>query len=195
MRIYAILAHPKKDSFSGRMFYAAVKSFQEHGATVDVLDLYDHVDHIPFYIPSIKTATTELDRAKLDFFNENKERFMAADRLFIVYPVYWYAVPGILKCWLDLITNFAWEYKSGDHYAKPLHKIQRAFVINSASMSTWFRWLRTRNSASEMMKETFKFMGINQFRFYEIGGTSKFSAHDIEEYIQTVCQKSLWLIR
>jgi putative NADPH-quinone reductase len=117
---------------------------------------------------------------------------MAADRLFVVYPVYWYAVPGILKCWIDLITNFAWKFQGGNT-AKPLHTIKKALVVNSASMSNWHKWLFTRNSASEMLKETFKWWGIKGYDFYEIGNTSKLTPTKIDAHLAKIAKKSDWL--
>lgn len=186
-RVLAILAHPNKDSLNGRFFYSTVQHLQQQGITVDVLDLYQHADRIPFYI-----SQKQLDEN--DFFKENRELFMAADRLFIVYPVYWYAVPGILKCWIDLITNYAWKYQ-GDRYAKPLHKIEKALVVNTASMSNWAKWLYTRNSASEMLKETFKWMGIKNYDFYEVGSTSKLTTAKIDAHLAKIAKKSDWLVQ
>lgn len=183
--VYAILAHPNKDSLTGRLFYETVQHLKTQGVTVDVLDLYEHAGRIPFFI-----SPKQLEEN--DFFKENRQRFMAADRLFIVYPVYWYAVPGILKCWLDLITNFAWKYE-GKHHAKALHNIQKALVVNTASISNWRKWLCTRNSASEMLKESFKWMSIKSYDFYEIGNTSQLTTTKINTHLANIAKKSVWL--
>lgn len=187
VRIFAILAHPKKDSFSGRIFYSVVQYLQNQGAHVDVLDLYDRINDVPFY-----TSPQTLEQ--LPFYQENKERFMAADRIFIVYPIYWYAVPGILKCWLDIITNYAWKFESG-HHPRPLHKIKKALVVNSASMPNLYRWLFTANSGSAMLKESFKFLGIKDHTFYEIGSTNKLSQAKVDAHIAKIIQKSNALVK
>ncbi len=192
MRIYAIFAHPKKDSLNGRIFYDTVNHLRQQGATVDVLDLYDYVADMPFYAP--KNHETLQDIKQHAFFHDNKERFMAADRLFIVYPIYWFAVPGVLKCWLDSITNYAWQFNKGP-YALPLHSIKKALVVNSASMSNWFRWLRTRNSGTEMVKESLKFLGIRHYTFYEIGNTPSLTPAKINKHIAKICKKADWLIK
>jgi NAD(P)H dehydrogenase (quinone) len=191
MRIYAIIAHPKKEGLNRTLFNAAINHLKEQGATVDVLDLYERVHDVPFYVPP-KTMTPGADK-RFDFFYENKERYMAADRLFIVYPVYWYAVPGILKCWLDLITNFAWKFKTST-YALPLCTIKKTLVINTASMPNWYRWFCTRNSATEMMKQSFKFMGLKPYKFYEIGKADKLTEKDIAQHIVKVTSLADWLI-
>lgn len=196
MRVLAVLAHPKKDSLTGGIFYATVEHLTKQGAQVDVLDLYDRAQEIPFYVPTPATSWTTKDQglAQHPFYHENKERFMAADRLLIAYPVYWYAVPGIMKCWLDLITNYAWKFTKGP-YGIPLHPIKKALVVNSASMSNWFRWIRTRNSGSEMLKESFKFLGIPKYYFYEIGSTGSLTKHKVDEHIVKILNKADWLLQ
>ena len=185
IRVLAVLAHPKKDSHNGRFFYATVEHLKKQpNIQVDVLDLYEHAQRIPFYdFNTIKTNP---------FFLENKERIMAADRLLIMYPVWWYSVPGILKCWMDLISNYAWQYQ--EPYARPLHKITKSLVVNTAAMPNLFRWLFTRNSATETVKRMFRFMGIKQFVFYEIGRTEKLTSAQEKKHLEKIIKKSDWLI-
>jgi len=191
-RVLAVLAHPRKDSLTGTLFYKTVEHMRAAGATVDVLDLYDRAKDILFYDANLKDAHAP-------FFEENKERFMAADRIFIVYPIFWYAVPGIMKCWIDLVTSYAFTYGPQDsttfsNYALPKHSIKRALVVNSAAMSNWFRWLRTRNSGTEMVKETLKFLGIWDYAFYEIGSTTKLTPERVKKHQEKILKKSEWLI-
>lgn len=185
VRVYAILAHPNKDSLSGRLFYSTVQHLEKQGAIVDVLDLYEHADRIPLYSRSLESNA---------FFQENKQRFMNADRLFIVYPVYWYAVPGALKCWLDLITNFAWKYDGG-RAAKPLHSIKKLLIVNSANMPNWVRWFFTRNSATEMVRESFKWMGVTSCKVHEIGNAHKTTAEQAAAHQTKIIKKSDWLLQ
>jgi len=209
VRVLAVLAHPRKDSLSGRIFYNTVDHLKTQiingvNVQVDVLDLYDRKyiqkQEIPFYEPTGSSGSNSSDGwdeqsglAKYPFYQETKELFMSADRIFIVYPIYWYAVPGILKCWLDLVTNYAWKFDKGP-YGIPLHKIKKALVVNSASMSNLFRWFRTGNSGSEMIKESLKFFGIRDYSFYEIGNTGKLTSAKVDAHIQKIIRKTNWLL-
>jgi NAD(P)H dehydrogenase (quinone) len=185
MRVLAVLAHPNKHSLNAHLFNAAIEQLKKHGAIVDVLNLYEHAHRIPFY-----------DRTTIhtnEFFLENKERFMAADRLLIVHPVWWYSVPGILKSWLDLITNFAWKYKGGSTHAQALHNIKKALVINTAGMSNFVRWFCTRNSATAQVKQTFKFIDLTNAIFYEIGSTDSLTPELIKKHTEKIMSKADWL--
>lgn len=173
MKIYAILAHHDKTSLSSSLFYSAVDALNAAGHTVDVLDLYLRANEIPFYASSKPDAIPTLHTSS--FFHENKERFLAADGLIIVYPIFWYSVPGILKCWIDLITNFAWKFQKNSK-TLPLHSIKKAFIINSSMEPWWYRRFLTTNPSRRQIERTFDFMGIADYHFYEIG-----NAHALTE--------------
>ena len=179
MRIYAILAHDKKDSLNGFIFNKVTEHLKNKKFDVDVMHLYDFADQIPFFVHD-KNKTEQNS-----FFQENKKLFMDADRLLIVHPVYWYSLPGILKCWVDLITNFAWKYESGK-YAKALHKIKKAMVINTSMAPAWYRKFFTCNPATTQMKENFRFFDIPKFYFYQIGSVSKLDENKVNLHIKKI---------
>ena len=191
MKILAILAHHNKTSFSARTFYAVVDHLRQQGANVDVLDLYDRYKEIPFYF-SQRLHTDEPNLPLLTdfpFFQENKERLIAADRIFIVHPIYWSSVPGILKCWIDLITNFAWKYE-GKKGAKPLHKITKAFVVNSSHVALWRRRYLDFNPARRQLEQLFDFIGIKDYDFYEIGNTGLLNQTKETNHIEKIIVQS-----
>lgn len=194
MRILAVLAHPKNSSLCGQLFFSSVEHLRATGATVDVLSLYEHAHEIPFLLLPEAGQTIESALQNVPFYWQNKERFMAADRLLIVYPVWWYAVPGIMKAWLDLITNYAWQH-TGKMYGKALHPIKKALIINTAGMSWWQRFLGTKNSATEMVRESCKFIGITQCKAYEIHATQKTTALLMAQRTQRVKALCDWLLK
>lgn len=193
MRILAVLAHPRSDATVSTMFYRAVAQLQAQGAQVDVLDLYAHADKIPFFQLHAPGKTADETFAAYPFYAENKARVLAADRLLIAYPVWWYAVPGIMKAWLDLITGYAWQFKGGNH-AQARHKITKALVINTADMSWWYRLFGTRNSATEMVKESCKFLSIPGFKAYEINSARSMTEPQRAQHQARINRHCSWLI-
>jgi len=179
MYIYAILAHDKKDSLNHYLFSQTTKYLETRNMQIDFLNLYDYKDEIPFYSHDRKVLENN------NFFQENKKRFMDADTLLIVHPIYWYSVPGILKTWLDLITNFAWKYEGG-FYAKPLHKIKKALVINTSMSPKYFRTAWGFDPAMSQLKNMFKFIGLPQYYFYRIGNVGQLSDEKVAEHLEQI---------
>ncbi len=162
MKVYAIVAHDQKHSLTQHIFNNITTVMAEQpGIFVEPLDLYDHAEHIPFYTHNKATLQAN------PFFKQNKENFMTADRLLLVFPTYWYSTPGILKCWIDLITSYAWHY-NGNRYAQPLHRIKKILIIPLTMTSWWQNTFIFGNPVNQQLKHTFKFMGIPSITFYTI---------------------------
>jgi len=181
MHIYAVVAHDRKNSLTQKMFHALLNHLSaKKNISIDILDLYDRADDIPFYWSDFEKLSS------YPFFHENKERFMKADRLIISFPVHWYSTPGILGCWIDLITNFAWNYEQG-FYAKPLHNIRKSLVINSTMSPSWYNRYILGNPVHNQLKQTFKWMGIFDQLFYEIGNTKQLTDKKVSKHLENIC--------
>src|SRR5690348_4594251 len=87
--VYAIVANDNRTGFTHAACKSAVQQFEKDGHSVDTLDLYDHKKEVPFF---------EHSRDYLESFPlylDNKARFLKADVLLLVFPIYWYDVPAI----------------------------------------------------------------------------------------------------
>ncbi|MFY2068044.1 NAD(P)H-dependent oxidoreductase [Achromobacter xylosoxidans] len=61
-----------------------------------------------------------------------QERLDRADALVLVYPVYWWSFPGLLKGWIDRVFANGWAYDAGAD-GKLVKKLQRLPVHLVAS--------------------------------------------------------------
>ncbi len=191
MNVYAIIADDRKDSLLRELATVALEGMAGRGHQVTILDLYKHAESIPFYLHKVVQdgkPVSPLEGSK--FFELNKQHFMQADRLFIAHPVYWYSVPGILKCWIDLITSYAWKYKGGSR-AQALHKIQKALVLNTSMQPTARLW---HHAASKQLKKTFKWMGVPQVLVHEVGDVYALSKEDIDRHHEAIASMAQKLI-
>ena len=191
MNIYAIIADDRQDSLLRDLARVALEGLAGRGNQVTILDLYEHAAEIPFYHHKVVEdgkQVSPLEHSK--FFTLNKQHFMQADRLFIAHPVYWYSVPGIMKAWIDLITNYAWKFEDGTR-AQALHKIQKALVLNTSMQPTARFW---NHHASRQLKKTFKWMGVPQVLVHEVGDVYSLSAEDVNKHHEAVASMAQKLI-
>ncbi|MBU4387459.1 NAD(P)H-dependent oxidoreductase [Candidatus Dependentiae bacterium] len=188
MKILAILAHDKKESLNSFIFSKIIdylkskNSVKNNNIEIDILNLYDYADQIPFYTH---------DKTKLEsnsFFQKNKSLILNADRLIIVHPIYWYSLPSILKAWVDLITNYAYKYESGNN-AKALHKIEKVFVVNTSMAPAFYRKYFTCNPSKKQLLYTFRFIDIKNINFYEIGTVYKLDNIKVEKHIKNILEE------
>jgi NAD(P)H dehydrogenase (quinone) len=70
-----------------------------------------------------------------------QQRIGRADALVLVFPVYWWAMPGLLKGWIDRVFANGWAYDdSGEKVIKKLGHLPIHLVgIGGADMGTYER--------------------------------------------------------
>ena len=125
------------------------------------------------------------------FYLENKERFLNADQLLMVFPLFWYSVPGILKTWIDMINTWAYQYESGRH-AKAKHKIKQVLIIYAAMQDHGYMKEALNNPVEQQLKETCKFIGIENVDVYVVDNVTKITPSELEQHLQKVkkfCKK------
>lgn len=179
MKVYAIFANDNTKGTTHKIFEQAVATLKEQGHEVDILDLYQREKEIPFF---------RHDRGLMEsnpFYLENKQRFLQADALLIVFPLFWYSVPGILKAWLDMINGWAYKYETGLH-ANPLHKIKKAFILYSSMQGKEHLEKELHNPVQQQLCETCKFIGIPEVEVYSIDNVTKMTPEDMEKHLQNV---------
>ncbi|MFD2250495.1 NAD(P)H dehydrogenase (quinone) [Pseudochelatococcus lubricantis] len=68
-------------------------------------------------------------------------RIERADALVLVYPVYWWSMPGLLKGWIDRVFTNGWAYDDGPGgLVKKLHRLQVHLVaLGGANQHTYVR--------------------------------------------------------
>ena len=105
--ILIITAHPKEKSFTSAMADTYGKSAQQHGHTIELLDLY-RCDHPQPFVTYDDANHIEVTDA-VKFY---QAKIAWADEIIFVFPYWWGSMPAILKNFLDanLLRGFAFEY-------------------------------------------------------------------------------------
>jgi len=71
-----------------------------------------------------------------------QERLDRADALVLVYPVYWWSFPGLLKGWIDRVFSNGWAYDEGQD-GRTVKKLGRLAVhlaaLGGADLRTYAR--------------------------------------------------------
>lgn len=185
MKVYAIFANDKINGITHKLFLQAVQTFQSSANQVDILNLYDREKELPFFKHDRKFMESH------PFYLENKQRFLQADALLLVFPLFWYSVPGILKTWLDLINGWAYKYESGPN-AKPLHNIKHVFIIYSAMQKKENLEQNKQIAIDQQIKQTCKFIGIDNVSIYLVDQASTITSQEVTKHLEQIdifCKK------
>ncbi|MCT2589426.1 NAD(P)H oxidoreductase [Streptomyces sp. N2-109] len=107
-----VLAHPRRDSLTAQVAGRLHRRLTDEGHTVDLLDLYAE-DFDPRLHPADEPDWEDRDKTYSPEVRAHMRRIEAADDLVVVFPVWWFAAPAILKGWIDRVWNYGFAYGRG----------------------------------------------------------------------------------
>jgi NAD(P)H dehydrogenase (quinone) len=129
MHALIVYAHPEPTSFTAALKNTAVDALRSAGHSVEVSDLYaegfnpvaGRHDFAEAVDPNRFNYQTEQGHAHAirGFAPEiarEQERFLKADLVTWVYPIWWGGVPAILKGWFDRVLAYGFAYSDGRRY-------------------------------------------------------------------------------
>jgi NAD(P)H dehydrogenase (quinone) len=109
MKTLLVLAHPRRNSLSGTVADIFAKVLEQNGHNVEWADLVEEgFDPVmreadePDWNDSRKRYSPEVQR--------EMERIERNDATLMIFPVYWWSTPAILKGWIDRVWNNGWAY-------------------------------------------------------------------------------------
>ncbi|WP_329389151.1 NAD(P)H oxidoreductase [Streptomyces sp. NBC_01351] len=108
-RTLLVLAHPRSDSLTAQVADRTRRLLEAAGGTVDVLDLYAE-GFDPRLTPADEPDWTNREKEYSPEVRAHMRRIEAADEVIVVFPVWWYAPPAVLKGWIDRVWNYGFAY-------------------------------------------------------------------------------------
>lgn len=135
MHALIVVSHPNPGSFTHAIAGEVARGIASSGPahTHEFADLAsegfdprfsvsDHALHLQESRPSNDVAS---EQARLD----------RADALVLVYPVYWWSFPGMLKGWIDRVFTNGWAYEesAGGKLTKKLQRLNVHLVANAGA--------------------------------------------------------------
>ncbi|QKW36900.1 NAD(P)H oxidoreductase [Actinomadura sp. NAK00032] len=104
-----VVGHHRADSLTAHIADRTRVRLEKDGHTVDVLDL-----HAEGFDPRM-TVTDEPDWDDRDKIysaevRAHMRRIDASGLVIVVFPVWWYGLPAVLKGWIDRVWNYGFAY-------------------------------------------------------------------------------------
>lgn len=165
-RILVILGHPALNSLCAGMATAYVEGAQAAGAEVRRLDLgalhFDPLLHAGYR--GEQPLEPDLLAAQADI--------TWAGHLVWVYPIWWGAMPALLKGFIDrvLLPGYAFKYRRGSSLWDKLLAGRSAELLVSMDSPPWyFRWVTRMPGHHQMKKAILEFCGIRPVKVHSFG--------------------------
>jgi NAD(P)H dehydrogenase (quinone) len=128
MKVLLVFAHPEPHSLNGSLRDVAIKELEIQGHEVRVSDLYadnwkSEVDRADFpslapdgrFMPAAASKKAFDADALTDDVKAEIEKLLWADVLILQFPLWWFAMPAILKGWVDRVYAYGFAYGVGEH--------------------------------------------------------------------------------
>jgi NAD(P)H dehydrogenase (quinone) len=128
MNVLIVFAHPERHSLNGALLDVAVAELTAQGHDVRVSDLYAMrwkaaIDRDDF--PALSSdEPLKVWKASNDGFaagaltpdvKAEQEKLLWADTVIFQFPLWWFAMPAILKGWVDRVYASGFAYGVGEH--------------------------------------------------------------------------------
>ena len=126
MNVLIVYAHPNPQSFNRSILDTVDAAFKKRGDTVRIRDLY--ADN---FNPVLDEAQLELQTqgdVPTDIVQYQQD-VEWADTIVIIYPLWWFDRPAILKGWFDRVFTNGFAFSFDDGEIKGLLTGKRAIVI------------------------------------------------------------------
>ncbi|MFB7589979.1 NAD(P)H oxidoreductase [Streptomyces sp. NPDC056169] len=107
--VLLVLAHPRSDSLTAQVAERQHARLKNEGHTVDVLDLYAE-GFDPALRPADEPDWEDREKTYSPEVHAHMDRILAADDILVVFPVWWFGPPAILKGWIDRVWNYGFAY-------------------------------------------------------------------------------------
>ncbi|MCX4980723.1 NAD(P)H oxidoreductase [Streptomyces sp. NBC_00572] len=108
-RTLLVHAHPRTDSLTAQVADRLHARLKDEGGTVDVLDLYAE-GFDPALRPEDEPDWENREKVYSPEVRAHMDRVLAADDIVVVFPVWWFTPPAILKGWIDRVWNYGFAY-------------------------------------------------------------------------------------
>ena len=126
MHVLTVLDHPDPASFSA----AAARQFMEGakaaGHSVELADL-----HAEGFDPRWTKADidAEASGATLPDVAREQARIARADAICLVFPLFWWGMPSMMKGWVDRVWTWGWAYDQLDDPNKSLQRPRSGVLL------------------------------------------------------------------
>lgn len=111
-KVHVVWAHPRPDSVTAVIVADVIAALEAAGAEVDALDLY-RAGFDPALREPDEPDWDDLDREYSPEVMRLADRARAADALVILFPVWWFSLPAVLKGYVDRVWNHGLFYGGG----------------------------------------------------------------------------------
>ncbi|NRR33001.1 NAD(P)H-dependent oxidoreductase [Oxalobacteraceae bacterium] len=161
-----ILGHPSSDSFCAALADAYLVAARQAGRDVRQLRLGELN-----FDPVLRKGYASIQALEPDLLAA-QEALSWAEHLVFVYPIWWGAMPALMKGFIDRIflPGYAFKYRPNSVLWDKLLSGRTAHLLVTMDSPPWyFKWINRMPGHNQMKKTILEFSGIKPVRISSFG--------------------------
>ncbi|MCR9254464.1 MAG: NAD(P)H-dependent oxidoreductase [Alphaproteobacteria bacterium] len=171
MHVLTVLDHPDPNSFSAAVARRFMDGASAVGHTVELADL-----NAEGFDPRWTDADTVANgggTAPADVRRE-QERIARADAIGLVFPLFWWGMPSVIKGWVDRVWCWGWAYDQLEDPEKSLQRPRTGVLLVPAGARSDEMETQGYQAALETawIKGTFGYFGFAKRRLEVLNGST-----------------------
>jgi NAD(P)H dehydrogenase (quinone) len=160
MNVLVVLCHPRRDSLTGAIADAVVEGLEAAGHEPELADLYregfdprlDEPDEPDWgNVGKVYSERVQAEMARV-------ERHQA---IILVFPIWWWSMPAMLKGWIDRVWNKDWAYGAAELH----HRRALAIGLSASDTPTYAKRGYDTSIETQIVTGIFNYCGIEDARF------------------------------
>lgn len=163
MSLLVVTSHPDSASLTAAVAAALAEGAREAGLAagdIEIADLtaegfqpaFTAADRLAFHRKAPVPADVAAEQRRID----------RAEALALVFPVYWWSMPALLKGWIDRVFTGGWAFAESDGGITPLLRDRPVHVIGlaAADAGAFARHGHTEAFDSQIRRGIFGYCGL-----------------------------------
>tara|TARA_B100000674_G_scaffold348445_1_gene291770 strand:- start:6639 stop:7196 length:558 start_codon:yes stop_codon:yes gene_type:complete len=154
------MAHPRPDSLTGQIAQAVIEGLQAAGHETELADLYAE-GFDPLILPADEPDQTTDNKIYSEAVQSEIERLERNQGVILVFPIWWWSFPAMLKGWIDRVWNKDVAYGSRTLE----HKRALAIGLSASDGPTYAKRGYDTAIETQIVTGIFNYCGIADGRF------------------------------
>ncbi len=160
MKVLVVMAHPRRDSLTGQIADAVAAGLAETDHEAEFADLYGE-GFDPLITPPDEPDWGHEDKVYSGGTQAEIERLQRNDGVILVFPIWWWSFPAMLKGWVDRVWNKDVAYGAN----KLSHKRALALGLSASNAEQYTKRGYDKAIETQIVTGIFNFCGIEDGRF------------------------------
>ena len=181
-----ILAHPWHGSFNKAILDTVINNLEKNKKNYTVIDLYK--DNFNSNLKEEELELFSKGQYKDPLVGKYQSILKSTDELFIIFPIWWYDVPAILKGFFDKVMLKDFAYVETNTGLKGLlGNIKKTTVITTSNSPKWYiRYFAGNPIKGVFINTNLKAVGIKNVKWLHCGDTKKEALQKRIKFLETI---------